>query len=130
MLANAILGYFSCAFIIRLRRLNYTSASWIRSKNWQRLDADPPNVDDVVESASEQEQANLLHSETIRWYGNADGSFLACIPGEARGTCGKSDFWRENGCGQLISDFRKTNEGWKQIDAIGVKCTCDPKVSR
>lgn len=99
-------------------------------QQWQRLHATPSNVIDVLESASEREKTNLLQSETVRWYGNADGSFLACVPGEARGTCGKSDFWRENGCGQAISVFRKTAGGWKQTDEIGVMCTCDPKVSR
>ena len=99
------------------------------SQEWQGLAAAPPNVNDVIESASEEERDTLLQSEIVRWYGNADGSILACIPGEAGGACGKSDFWRENGCGQSTSEFRKTADGWEQTEALGVMCTCDPKVS-
>ena len=99
------------------------------SQNWQRLGSAPPHVNEVLEQASEREKTTLIQSETVRWYGKADGSYLACIPGEARGRCGKSDYQRENGCGQSTSEFRKTADGWELADEMGVFCICDPKIS-
>jgi hypothetical protein len=58
---------------------------------WSLLDEKPDNLEEILANAKPGERTFLIDTDTIEWFRNKDGSYLACVPAK-RSYCGQKNY--------------------------------------